>query len=115
MNSRPRSSNVPIIGYELSSGPAASSTLNPGGTRSALEAGQCRPECVRPNSMNEAAALNRIVATRGAQNLRKLQLVNRVPSGRFPCSSEMLSRLVRGAPINLSSRDRIRPASSNDA
>ena len=32
INNRPRSSKVPIIGYELSSGPAASSALNPGGT-----------------------------------------------------------------------------------
>src|SRR4051794_19728272 len=83
MNRRPRSSKVPIIGYELNSGPAASSTLKPGGTRIALR--PVVPAGVRAaNSMNEAAAVNRIVAARGAQNLRKLQLVNPVPSGRFP-------------------------------
>ena len=99
-NRRPRSSNVPIIGYELSSGPAANSTLNPAGTR--IAGRPVAPDGVcAPKSMSAAAALNRMVPASGAQNLRK---VNRVTSKRFPCSSEMLSRLGRTAQTGASEK-----------
>src|SRR5215471_17590953 len=78
MNRRPRSSKVPIIGYELSSGPAASSTLNPGGTCIA-------PSPVTPagsrtaKSTNDAAALNKTVAISPKLKRRKFDLLKMVP------------------------------------